>query len=301
MRSDRESGRERPSRRKIVLKRRIGKCRAVHLLFSGMSDAPTLPGPATAAAGASDVAATPEGTPDATSPRRASWLRQGGTAPPRRRRRPFVRVLIALTSSTALFGVAALVAAAAMLPPIGARREARASAQREVRAQLVRDERIVASVFASQRRWTDMWRESFGIVVATDRRVLYVGATPTPLLRPAKTGRRSCSWRAIPTTRRSRSSRDRSCAASGAGSNFAPRSPTSDFLVDDATWRECHAVSTASAAARREVTQRDDGLRRSNRAPPRRPPSTSPTSCNAARRSPGWRAGSARRPTCCVS
>ena len=33
-----------------------------------------------------------------------------------------------------------------------------------------------------------MWRESFGIVVATDRRLLYVGAPPTPLLRPREDG-----------------------------------------------------------------------------------------------------------------
>lgn len=128
--------------------------------------------------------------PTATNPphRKVGWLRAGATAPLIRQRRPLVRLVLALTSSTALIGVAALVVAAAIVPPIGARRVARASAQREVQSQLASGERIVASVFASQRRWTDMWRESFGIVVATDRRVLYVGAPPTPLLRPREDG-----------------------------------------------------------------------------------------------------------------
>lgn len=226
-----------------------------------MSDTPTLPQPA-----APGLVATPDTAP--VPPRREpGWLRKGGAEPPRRRRRPLVRVLIALTSSTALFGVAALVAAAAVVPPVGARRAARASAQREVDAQLAPGERIVASAFASQRRWTDMWRESYGIVVATDHRVLYVGATPTPLLRPREDGPEELLVESYPYdaafTLEPRS------YIRGMWRGLELRTPGAhvDFLVDDATWRDALQVSTASANARREVTRRDQAFDASNRAP----------------------------------
>ena len=109
-------------------------------------------------------------------------------APLRRQRRPWVRLLVALTSSTALLATAALMAAAAIVSPIGARRGAREAARAEITAQLDTGERVVARAYASQRRWTDMWRESFGEVVATDRRLLYVGAPPMPVLRPREDG-----------------------------------------------------------------------------------------------------------------
>ena len=99
------------------------------------------------------------------------WL-TAGSPPPRRPRSLWVRGLVGLTSATALLGTVALVAAAAIVPPIGARRVAREAALGELEAALGADERIVAQAFASQRRWTDMWRESFGVVVATDRRLL---------------------------------------------------------------------------------------------------------------------------------
>ena len=52
---------------------------------------------------------------DAPQPAPTGWLKAGATAPQVPRRRPLVRVLLALTSSTALMGVAALVAAAAIV------------------------------------------------------------------------------------------------------------------------------------------------------------------------------------------
>ena len=133
-------------------------------------------------------AAPPPAEGNVSVPRvRYRWLRAGARMP-RGHRSPLVRMLVALTSSGALLAVAALVAAAAIVPPIGARRTARDLASREVQVQLEPGEKVVASTFASQRRWTDMWRESFGMLVATDRRVLYVGAPPSPLLRPLDEG-----------------------------------------------------------------------------------------------------------------
>ena len=183
------------------------------------------------------------------------WLRAGAAAPPVRRRSPFVRVLLALTSTSALLAVAGLVAATAILPPIGARRIAREAAQREVEAQLGPNERVVAKTFASQRRWTDMWRESFGIVVATDQRVLYVGAPPTPLLRPREDGPSELIVQSYPYdaafTLEPRS------LFRGYVRGLALRTPTlsANFVVDDQQWSEALAVSRSSAAARMAVTR----------------------------------------------
>jgi LysM domain len=201
------------------------------------------------------------------APRRVSWLRAGGIAPPTRRRRPLVRLLIALTSSTALFGVVALVTAASVVPPIGARRAARASAQREVRAQLAGDERIVASVFSSQRRWTDMYRESFGIVVATDRRLLYVGAPPTPLLRPREDGPEELLVESYPYDAAFTLEPQTVFRGLWRGLDLQTPGAHVSFLVDDAMWANALAVSQASQAARRAVTQDDAAFAESFRAP----------------------------------
>ncbi|MEQ1691889.1 MAG: LysM peptidoglycan-binding domain-containing protein [Gemmatimonas sp.] len=209
-----------------------------------------------------------ESTKDAPRSRRLNWLRAGGSAPAARRRRPLVRVAIALTSSSVLLGVAALVAAAAVVPPIGARRAARLSAEREVRSQVTSGERIVASVFASQRRWTDMWRESFGIVVATDRRVLYVGAPPTPILRPREDGPEELLVESYPYD--AAFTLEPRLLFRGLARGLELRTPTEhvDFLVDDATWRDAVKVSQASIDGRRAVTRQDEAFAESNRSAP---------------------------------
>jgi hypothetical protein len=84
--------------------------------------------------------------------------------------------------------VVAALAVATVFPPIGARRAARAAAEREVMAQLLPGERRVATAYASQREWTDVFREAFGILIATDRRLIYLSVPPTPLLRPRESG-----------------------------------------------------------------------------------------------------------------
>lgn len=188
-------------------------------------------------------------------------------APPRRQRSAWVRVLVSLTSSTALLATAALVAAAAIVPPIGARRMARAAAQQEITAQLVTGERVIARTFASQRRWTDMWRESFGVVVATDQRLLYVGAPPTPLLRPRDDGPTELLVESYPYdaafTLEPRS------LFRGYGRGLVLRTPIAqvDFIVDDGAWSDAQLVASASAAARRVVTQSEEAFTATTRAP----------------------------------
>ena len=203
----------------------------------------------------------------ASSSRR--WLR-AGAPPPRPARRLAVRVLVALTSSTALLAVAGIVGAAAIVPPIGARLTAREAAEREVQSQLAAGEYVVATAYASQRRWTDMWRESFGVVVATDRRLLYVGSPPTPLLRPIEDGPDERLVESYPYdaafTLEPRS------LFRGYGRGLVLRMPLRevDFIVDDAEWSKALAVSKASAAARAAVTREVADLEARNRpaAPP---------------------------------
>lgn len=208
----------------------------------------------------------PEGT-TRVPPRRRSLLRAGARLP-RGHRSPLVRALVALTSSGALLAVAALVAAASIVPPIGARRTARDLAAREVQVQLEPGESIVASTFASQRRWTDMWRESFGILVATDRRVLYVGAPPTPLLRPPDDGptellvesyRYNDAFTLEPRQRQW-----------PLGEGLALRTPAGgvDFIIDGQDMGGAQLVAESSTRARREITRQLQALAEANQSAP---------------------------------
>lgn len=202
----------------------------------------------------------------AGKPRSISWFRAGASAPPVPRRRPLVRVALALTSGTALIAVATIVALAAIVPPIGARRTARALAEQEVQTQLQDGEQVVASVFASQRRWTDMWRESYGIVVATDQRLLYVGAPPLPLLRPRDDGPDELLVESYPYT--AAFVLEPRTLFRGMGRGLVLQTPLAnvDFLIDDAAWSDAQLVSQASRDARREATQRDQALAASTRS-----------------------------------
>lgn len=195
-------------------------------------------------------------------------LRPGAAAPAPRQRRMLARVFISLTSSTALIGVAALAAAAAIVPPIGARLEARNAAQREVRAVLGADEHLVATAFASQRRWTDMWRESFGVLVATDKRLLYVGAPPTPLLRPRDDGPAELLVESYPYD--AAFILEPRTIIRGWGRGLVLRTPVAEvnFIVSADEWRSALSVSQASAAARREVTLGVEALAATTRPPP---------------------------------
>jgi hypothetical protein len=219
-----------------------------------------------------DTVTVPRDGQDASAPTvptrpARGWLRAGERAPQTRRRRPLVRLLLALSSGTALIGVVGVVAAAAFVPPIGARRAARALADRELRAQLRPTEQVVARVFASQRRWTDMYRESFGVVAATSQRVLYVGAPPMPLLRPREDGPEELLVESYPYD--AAFTLEPTTMFRGLARGLALRTPdaTVGFLVDDRAWPDAVAVSRASGDARRAVTQNDAAFAESYRAP----------------------------------
>ncbi len=98
------------------------------------------------------------------------------------------RLVLALSRASMVALVIGLTAAASVVSPIGTRRIARETAERELSALLLSGERVLARTFASQRRPSDLWRLSHGLLVATDRRLLYVGAPPVTLLRPVDGG-----------------------------------------------------------------------------------------------------------------
>lgn len=190
------------------------------------------------------------------------------TAVPVRRQQSAVRrILTALTRSSALLAVSALVAAASIVPPIGARRTARTAAEQELRALLAPDEVIVASTFASQRRWTDVWRESFGIVAATSRRILYVGAPPTPLLRPREDGPMELLVESYPYERSFViEPRD---VFFGRLRGLALRTPLAqvDFLISGGEWNAAQAVAKAALKSQQQLTVEAENQERFNRAP----------------------------------
>ncbi|MBC8087601.1 MAG: LysM peptidoglycan-binding domain-containing protein [Phycisphaerae bacterium] len=185
-----------------------------------------------------------------------------------RRRSTLRRVIAALTTSTALLGIAGLVAAASVIPPVGARRTARRAAEQELRTLLTPDERVVASTFASQRRWTDVWRESFGLVAATTRRVLYVGAPPTPLLRPREDGPMELLVESYPYEASFViEPRD---VFFGRLRGLALRTPLAqvDFVISSSEWTAALAVAQAAVTSQRHFTQEVETQEQFNRAPP---------------------------------
>ncbi len=204
-----------------------------------------------------------------TTPRTTKEWLTAGTPPERRQRSLWVQVLVALTSTTALVGTVALVAAAAIVPPIGARRLARDAALGEVESAMAPGERIVAQAFASQRRWTDMWRESFGVVVATDRRLLYVGAPPTPLLRPRDDGPLALLVESYPHD--AAFTLEPRTIFRGRGRGLVLRTPGArvDFIVDDASWPEAERVAQASTRARGAATREQQESEGTARSAPR--------------------------------
>lgn len=98
------------------------------------------------------------------------------------------RLVWALSRASMVALVVIITAAAAIISPIGTRREARETAVREIDALMGADEVVLARAYASQRRASDLWRQSHGLLVATNRRVLYLGSPPITLLRPDEGG-----------------------------------------------------------------------------------------------------------------
>jgi hypothetical protein len=163
-------------------------------------------------------------------------------------------VLVAITSGTTLVLVIAALAAVTLVPPIGARRTARATAERELAPLLAPGERPVARAWASQREWTDTFREAFGLLVATDRRLLWVSAPPEPLFRPLEAGPPELRVQAVPYD--ATFTLEPRTYLLGSWRGLTLRTPLGEqrFLVADADFDAATAVARAAASARRATT-----------------------------------------------
>jgi len=142
----------------------------------------------------------PHDEPLPPRPRPGAWP-PGAPLPLADRQHQPRRLALALTRASGLALAVAATAALLLVAPMGTRRHAEAHVERELASALEPGERILAQTSVEQRRSADLWRRSYGLLVVTSRRVVYVGATPRPVMHPVDPGPRDLLYRSWPYDR----------------------------------------------------------------------------------------------------
>ena len=189
---------------------------------------------------------------------------------PRRRSR-LQRVAIGLSGGTLLIVVGSVLGLATVLTPVGARRTARGVADQELRAELDDGERVLGRAYVSQRRWDDNFRESFGVVAATDRRLLYVGLPPAPWIGRGESGPPELRVQSVPYDVPFVAGAHRQLLGLARGVEVRTPAGTDAFLVprgEAQRVREIERVVERALQARTEAQQRDLAARTLPPPPP---------------------------------
>ena len=101
----------------------------------------------------------------------------------RRKRRRFLPWLLAWVTAVALVGA---VVALVLFGSPGSARAARRVADREVLMTLEPGERLEGTAHVAQRHALDYFRETYGTLAATDRRLIFIGVLPRDFLEPER-------------------------------------------------------------------------------------------------------------------
>lgn len=153
-------------------------------------------------------------------------------------------------------------------------RAARRAATAEARLALEPGERVEGEVNVSQRHWYHYFREMHGVLLATDRRLLYVGVEPAPLLPPREYEPQAFEERAYAWDTSTTLRRERVFVNTARGAVLRAREGRHEFAVSAAEQERLIAMVTLASrrnAAVRAQLERDRQARLAAEVEARKP------------------------------